>query len=88
MATLMTQHVMGQMGELRFQPTVKRIRALAHGEAVADTTDAVLVWEPRRILPHYAFPIADVKADLVDAPVDGLRLQGGCALLVVRAGRR
>jgi uncharacterized protein (DUF427 family) len=70
MATLMAQHVMGKVGELRFQPTVKRIRALAHGEAVADTTDAVLVWEPRRILPHYAFPIADVKADLVDAPVD------------------
>lgn len=83
MATLMAQHVMGKVGELRFQPTVKRIRALADGEAVADTTCAVLVWEPRRILPHYAFPVADVKADLVDAPVDKNARE---ATVVVSAG--
>lgn len=88
MATLMTQHVMGKVGELRYQPTVKRIRALADGEAVADTTRAVLVWEPRRILPHYAFPAADVKADLVEAPVDenarevSIRISAGGPLVV------
>ena len=70
MATLMTQYVMGQMGELRFQPTAKRIRVLADGETVADTTRAVLVWEPKRVTPQYAVPAADLQADLADAPQD------------------
>jgi hypothetical protein len=70
MATLMTQYVMGQMGGLRFQPTAKRIRILADGETVADTTRAVLVWEPRRVTPQYAVPAADLQADLADAPRD------------------
>ena len=30
-----------------------------------DTTDAVLVWEPRRVVPAYAVPPADLMADLV-----------------------
>ena len=68
MATMMTQYVMGMIGELRFQPTAKRIRVLADGETVADTTRAVLVWEPRRVTPQYAVPAADLQADLVDAP--------------------
>ena len=70
MATLMTQYVMGKMGELRFQPTAKRIRVLADGETVADTTRAVLVWEPKRVTPQYAVPAADLRAELVDAARD------------------
>ena len=70
MATLMTQYVMGKFRELRFQPTAKRIRVFADGETVADTTRAVLVWEPKRVTPQYAVPAADLQADLVDAARD------------------
>jgi uncharacterized protein (DUF427 family) len=83
MATMMTQHVMGVLGELRFQPTVKRIRVLAEGETVADTTRAVLVWEPRRVTPQYAVPAADVNAELVDAAQDE---QGDATGVVISAG--
>jgi uncharacterized protein (DUF427 family) len=45
---------------VRYEPTTKRIRALAHGRTVVDSTRAVLLWEPRRILPGYAVPGDDV----------------------------
>ncbi len=51
--------------ELRHQSVVKRVRALRGGRVVADSTAAVLVWEPRRVVASYAVPEADVRADLV-----------------------
>jgi uncharacterized protein (DUF427 family) len=48
--------------ELRHQPTAKRVRAVLGGAAVADTTNALLVWEPRRVTAQYAVPVRDVKA--------------------------
>ena len=41
----------GQLGGLRFQPTPKRVRALVGDDPVVDSTRAVLLWEPRRIVP-------------------------------------
>ncbi|MGZ5400077.1 MAG: hypothetical protein ACXWDM_08685, partial [Nocardioides sp.] len=35
---------------------------------VADTRAPVVVWEPRRVVPSYAVPVADVRAELVPAP--------------------
>ena len=35
-------------GQLRYEPTAKRIRAVLGGETVVDSTRALLVWEPRR----------------------------------------
>jgi uncharacterized protein (DUF427 family) len=58
----------GQLQGLRFQPTPKRIRATVGGDAVVDTTRAVLLWEPRRIVPAYAVPAEDITAELVPAP--------------------
>jgi uncharacterized protein (DUF427 family) len=58
----------GQLQGLRFQPTPKRIRATVGSDAVVDTTRAVLLWEPRRIVPAYAVPAADITAELVPAP--------------------
>ena len=55
------------LGELRHEPIQKRVRALAGDEAVVDTTRAVLVWEPRRVVPSYAAPLADVRGTLVPA---------------------
>ena len=58
----------GQLGGLRFQPTTKRIRATVGGDAVVDSSRAVLLWEPRRIVPAYAVPAEDISAELVPAP--------------------
>jgi uncharacterized protein (DUF427 family) len=52
-------------GLLRHEPTAKRIRAELGGETVVDSTRAVLVWEPRRVVPSYAVPAEDVRGELV-----------------------
>ena len=54
-------------GQLRHEPTAKRIQAVLGGDTVVDSTRAVLVWEPRRIVPSYAVPVQDVRGDLVPA---------------------
>jgi uncharacterized protein (DUF427 family) len=54
-------------GELRHEPTAKRIQAVLGGATVVDSTRAVLVWEPRRIVPSYAVPVEDVRGELVAA---------------------
>jgi uncharacterized protein (DUF427 family) len=54
-------------GELRHEPTAKRIQAVLGGKTVIDSTRAVLVWEPRRIVPSYAVPVEDVAGDLAPA---------------------
>ena len=64
MGVKMRQLLFGSIGELRYEPTAKRIRALLDGEPVADTRAALLVWEPRRVVPTYAVPAADLVAGL------------------------
>ena len=54
-------------GQLRHEPTAKRIQAVLGGETVVDSTRAVLVWEPRRVVPSYAVPAEDVRGELVPA---------------------
>jgi uncharacterized protein (DUF427 family) len=64
------------LSELRYATTPKRLRAVLEGETVVDTRDALLVYEPRRIVPWYAVPPADLKLDLTEhdpAPVPELR---------------
>jgi uncharacterized protein (DUF427 family) len=53
------------LGELRHEPIHKRVRALAGERVVLDTTRALLVWEPRRVVPSYAVPLEDVRGELV-----------------------
>jgi uncharacterized protein (DUF427 family) len=56
---------------LRHEPTAKRIRAMLGGETVLDSTRAVLLWEPRRVVPSWAVPAQDVAARLDPiAPAD------------------
>jgi uncharacterized protein (DUF427 family) len=57
----------GNLDTLRYEPTAKRVRAFVGGEPVADTCDARLVWEPRRVVPTYAVPITALTAQLVPA---------------------
>jgi uncharacterized protein (DUF427 family) len=64
MSTRMRDLLTGGFGQLRHEPTGKRIRAVLGGGTVVDTTEALLVWEPRRIVPSYAVPDGDVTAEL------------------------
>jgi uncharacterized protein (DUF427 family) len=50
--------------ELRYEPTEKRVRAILGDHTIADSTAAMLVWEPRRVLPSYAVPAEDLHAEL------------------------
>ena len=68
MAVQLGRVLFGQLPGLRYQPTPKRVRATLDGEAVVDSTRAVLLWEPNRIVPAYAVPAGDIAAELVPAP--------------------
>jgi uncharacterized protein (DUF427 family) len=64
-----TRDVLGaHLSDLRYEPTAKRVRAELDGVVVVDSDRAVLVWEPRRVVPTYAVPVADVRGELVPAP--------------------
>lgn len=72
MATKMSAALGAMHEELRYEPVTHRIR-VSHGDLlVAETTDAVLVWEPRRVVPSYAVPRTDLRAEVVelDLPAD------------------
>lgn len=55
------------LDELRYEPIGKRIRAVLGGGTAVDSTQAVLVWEPRRIVPSYAVPAGDIRGELAPA---------------------
>ena len=37
------------------------MRALLAGEEVVDSTRALLVWQPKRVVPSYAVAVEDVR---------------------------
>lgn len=64
------------LAQLRYAATPKRLRALLDGETVLDTQDALLVFEPRRVVPWYAVPQSDLRLALTEhdpSPVPALR---------------
>ena len=67
MGVRMMDLISGNLDTLRYEPTAKRVRVCLGGEPVADTCEARLVWEPRRVVPTYAVPIAGLSAQLVPA---------------------
>jgi uncharacterized protein (DUF427 family) len=67
MGVRMMDLLSANLGALRYEPTAKRIRVFLGGEPVADTRDARLVWEPRRVVPTYAVPVASLSGQLVPA---------------------
>jgi uncharacterized protein (DUF427 family) len=69
MSIRMRQAFWQGLGELRYEPTEKRVRAVLGDITVVDTTGAVLFWEPRRVTPSYAVPAGDLRAELT--PVEG-----------------
>lgn len=52
------------MPALRTERGMKRVRVMLGGEMVADTVKPLLVWE-NPSFPHYYFPLADVRTDLL-----------------------
>jgi uncharacterized protein (DUF427 family) len=52
------------LAELRYVTTPKRVRALLDGQTVLDSRDALLVYEPRRVVPWYAVPPSDLHLQL------------------------
>ena len=69
MTVRMRDLVGGALDQLRYEPTAKRVRAEADGAVLAQTERALLVWEPRRVVPAYAVPVEDLAAGVTDPPV-------------------
>lgn len=78
MGTKMRDLLGSALQALRYEPTDKRLRVYLNNEPFADTVNALLVWEPRRVVPTYAVPERDVSArlesagrvdDLADLPI-------------------
>ncbi len=49
---------------IRYEPSPRWIRVVVAGETIADSRNALLVWEAGP-LPRYYFPTADVRQDLL-----------------------
>jgi uncharacterized protein (DUF427 family) len=91
MALDLAEHFFAALPELRIHPTAKRIRAFVAGDTIIDSTKAMIVWEPRRIVPSYAVPIGDIAASLeptaTDITADEVAVDlGGTPLLDPRTG--
>lgn len=64
-AVHMSSHLDAVLTELAVEPAPFRVRGYAGGRLFVDTRDAWLVWEPRRVVPIFAVPVADLDAELV-----------------------
>ena len=60
-----TDTATARRGRVRVEQGQKRVRAYLGGEAVADTTAPLLVWE-KPYYPTYYFPVDDVRMDLLE----------------------
>ena len=67
MGTLVRDILMQSLADLRYEPVPKRIRARLGGDVVIDTDRAVLVWEPKRVVPSYGVPVEQVAGILEPA---------------------
>ncbi|WP_228770077.1 hypothetical protein [Actinokineospora alba] len=65
MALRMKHHLGAAMSDLRYEPVPFRTRARLADSVVVDTWTAMLVWEPRRIVPVYAVPLVDIRGHVV-----------------------
>src|SRR5439155_4998017 len=65
-------------GEFTYEPSQRWVRGVAGDVTVIDSKRPVLVWEPGRAVPLYAFPRQDVRTDvLVESAVPGTRPGAG-----------
>lgn len=59
--TMLRDILMGSLGQLRYEPVDKRIRGLIGDQVLIDTNRALLVWEPKRVVPSYAVPVQELE---------------------------
>jgi hypothetical protein len=71
MSTRIRDVLMGRLGELRQADPGDARRA-----DPVDSTRALLVWEPKRIVPSYAVPLDDVDGDLPPVPAEAEAVAG------------
>jgi uncharacterized protein (DUF427 family) len=83
MSARMSEAFLRGFDELRHEPVQKRVRALVGDALAVESTRAVLVYEPRRVVPSYAVPADDILGELISAPAaaedtdgEGFRLGG------------
>ena len=88
MGVRMMDLITGSLDALRYEPTAKRVRVCLGGEPVADTREARLVWEPRRVVPTYAVPIAGLSAQLVPAGANRRRRDRAATVTQAASGCR
>jgi uncharacterized protein (DUF427 family) len=60
--------LMRELDTLRYEPIDKRIRAMIGDDTVIDSRRAMLVWEPKRVVPTYAVPVEDVAGEILSEP--------------------
>jgi len=70
MAIDLSQQWRSQLADARFVPTRKRLRASRNGTLLCDTTDGIIVWLPKRVVPEYAVPRSAVIGDLPPTALD------------------
>ena len=68
MSVRMRDVLSAERGELRRELLPRRLRGVLGGDTVVDTTRALLVWEPRRVVPGYAVPAGDIAGTLQADP--------------------
>jgi uncharacterized protein (DUF427 family) len=88
MSTRVRGSLLGGLDGLRHEPTAKRIRASLGGVTVVDSRRAVILWEPRRVVPSYAVPADDIRAELVPRPVEHPGPQGEAGVPMPDISRR
>jgi uncharacterized protein (DUF427 family) len=52
-------------GQVYWEPSERWVRGVKDGLTVVDSRRPVLVWEPGRPVPLYAFPVEDIRMDLL-----------------------
>jgi uncharacterized protein (DUF427 family) len=60
--TMVRDILMGSLGQLRYEPVDKRIRGVIGDQVIIDTERALLVWEPKRVVPSYAVPVQEIES--------------------------
>jgi uncharacterized protein (DUF427 family) len=68
MALEMSAALADLMSGLRYEHVRQRIRVSRAGTLVAETTEALLVWEPRSKIPSYAVPLESIVVPTSTAP--------------------
>ena len=63
----------GDPTAVRIEPSPRWVRGWVGEVAVVDSRRALLFWEPTLPVPHYAFPVADVRTDLLTATTAAVR---------------